>query len=128
MSWKHGHGNRDNLNNRSNMDPESGLMFRRSDEDLDGEIESLRGKITLLKSVSSNIGEEVSMRNKIISDLENTISKAQSALKGSMRTLNKMYKEGSSANHMTVIVVFVFCIFLLVYFWMRANRFIGYLK
>eukprot|EP00959_Pyramimonas_sp_CCMP1952_P436762 9145262-Pyramimonas_sp.AAC.1 len=110
--------------------------------------------------VSSDIGEEVNLRGRIIDEMvrddrhlgfantnnnyinltdnyrvgregvgpttisawiESSMTLAQAALKKSLRTINKLYKEGT-ANHMTVLVLFVFIVFIIVYFFMKANR------
>eukprot|EP00240_Pyramimonas_obovata_P011961 CAMPEP_0118935484 /NCGR_PEP_ID=MMETSP1169-20130426/15668_1 /TAXON_ID=36882 /ORGANISM="Pyramimonas obovata, Strain CCMP722" /LENGTH=131 /DNA_ID=CAMNT_0006878529 /DNA_START=231 /DNA_END=626 /DNA_ORIENTATION=+ len=123
MSWnKPGFGSRSNINSRRNYDPESGgLLQQHRNDALDSEIEGLRGKIKMLKKVSGDIGEEVNIRGRLIDDMEGSMTLAQAALKKSLRTINKLYKEGS-ANHMIVLVLFVFIVFVVVYFFMKANR------
>mmetsp|Transcript_31728 Transcript_31728/g.53310 ORF Transcript_31728/g.53310 Transcript_31728/m.53310 type:complete len:130 (+) Transcript_31728:288-677(+) len=127
MSWKHGHGNRSNLKTR-NYDPESGgLMQQHRNEALDGEIEGLRGKIKMLKKVSNDIGDEVNIRGRLINDLEHSMTVAQVALKKSLRFANKLY-QSSSSNHMIYLTLFVFAAFLVVYFFTKANRLIGFVS
>ena len=59
--------------------------------------------------------------SKLFDVQESSMTVAQAALKKSLRTINKLYKEGS-ANHMIVLVLFVFIVFVVVYFFIRANR------
>ncbi|KAK3236508.1 hypothetical protein CYMTET_53356 [Cymbomonas tetramitiformis] len=125
MSWKHGHGNRDHLNNRSALfaDPESGGLQMQMDptEQLDSTVDVLRGKISMLKEVSAQIGDEVSIRNKLLTDLEGTMEKVSQTIKSSMKKMNKMYNDGSG-NHMIFLVLFIFAVFILMYVWKKIYR------
>mmetsp|Transcript_32409 Transcript_32409/g.60917 ORF Transcript_32409/g.60917 Transcript_32409/m.60917 type:complete len:128 (+) Transcript_32409:200-583(+) len=125
MSWKKGHGNRNNLSNRANIDPESGHLYRREDDDLDAEILGLRGKISMLKKVSSEIGQEVDLRHRLILDLEDIISKASTSVKKTMRTVTKLYNESSGNKHMYILLLFVFLVFLVVYSWKKMSKMLG---
>jgi len=112
----------------SDYDPERGMQGGLSvsrGEEVDSEVDDLRKKIGKLKQVSLDINEEFQLRNAIITEMESTIVNCQKALKAASKKLNKLYRE-SSANHLIVLICFVFAMFMGAYMWIRTSRVAAY--
>lgn len=86
--------------------------------DLDNEITGLRGQMGKLKTMSQQIGEESRIHGELISGLEESMEKARSALKRSMKRMNKACEQ-SKSNHLLYLVLFSLATLLGLYFFAK---------
>ncbi|RZC46876.1 hypothetical protein C5167_039834 [Papaver somniferum] len=89
--------------------------------DLDEEVNGLRSKISLLKNVAQEIGNEARYQNDLISQLQMTVIKAQAGVKNNMRWINKKIIQNGS-NHVFHVLLFVLLCFFVVYFLSKFSR------
>eukprot|EP00270_Netrium_digitus_P021150 TRINITY_DN892_c0_g1_i1.p1 TRINITY_DN892_c0_g1~~TRINITY_DN892_c0_g1_i1.p1 ORF type:complete len:125 (+),score=24.82 TRINITY_DN892_c0_g1_i1:149-523(+) len=86
--------------------------------EFDSEISSLRGKVSLLKQVASDITLENRNQNELLEQLESTVQKARVAVKNTMRKINRSLAS-SGSSHLIHVIIFAFACLLLVYYWSK---------
>ncbi|CAE6949899.1 BET12 [Symbiodinium sp. CCMP2592] len=87
------------------------MMERQNDE----AIEDLEAKVGQLKDVTRNIGSSIKDSNSLLDQMGIDFDKAAGLLKGTLGNLKGMMANKSS-KHMIYMVLFVVCLFLLMYF------------
>ncbi|CAE7556730.1 BET12 [Symbiodinium sp. CCMP2456] len=87
------------------------MMERQNDE----AIEDLEAKVGQLKDITRNIGSSIKDSNSLLDQMGIDFDKAAGLLKGTLGNLKGMMANKSS-KHMIYMVLFVVCLFLLMYF------------
>lgn len=93
---------------------------------MDHAVEDLRSHVQKLKGVATAITEENQLQRQILDSLEETMEKVKGALKGTMKRLNRAYKD-SKSNHVTYLVLFALAMFFMVYSWHRVSSFLRWI-
>ena len=83
---------------------------------------TLRQKVKLLKRMSNSIGEETSLRGKLIDSLSSGFDSATESAKKAKKELDKVYKQ-ARAGHLLALMFFSVGLFVFVYLVYKANRF-----
>eukprot|EP00996_Jenningsia_fusiforme_P006195 NODE_7431_length_476_cov_71.552693_g6987_i0.p1 GENE.NODE_7431_length_476_cov_71.552693_g6987_i0~~NODE_7431_length_476_cov_71.552693_g6987_i0.p1 ORF type:complete len:127 (+),score=23.31 NODE_7431_length_476_cov_71.552693_g6987_i0:88-468(+) len=87
----------------------------------DDELELLGQQVSAVRHVAIEINEEVHRHNLLLSNMGNQFDAASSSLKGTMGRMQAMMQHGGS-KHICVLILFVFCVFLALYWLMRSKR------
>jgi|TARA_B100000519_G_C14150028_1_gene394103 hypothetical protein len=85
-------------------------------------VHTLRQKVKLLKRMSNSIGEETSLRGKLIDSLSSGFDSATESAKKAKKELDKVYKQ-ARAGHLLALMFFSVGLFVFVYLVYKANRF-----
>ena len=85
-------------------------------------VHTLRQKVKLLKRMSNSIGEETSLRGKLIDSLSSGFDSATESAKKAKKELDKVYKQ-ARAGHLLALMLFSVVLFVFVYLVYKANRF-----
>jgi len=85
-------------------------------------VHTLRQKVKLLKRMSNSIGEETSLRGKLIDSLSSGLDSATESAKKAKKELDKVYKQ-ARAGHLLALMFFSVGLFVFVYLVYKANRF-----
>ena len=85
-------------------------------------VHTLRQKVKLLKRMSNSIGEETSLRGKLIDSLSSGFDSATESAKKAKKELDKVYKQ-ARAGHLLSLRFFSVGLFVFVYLVYKANRF-----
>jgi hypothetical protein len=86
-------------------------------------VHTLRQKVKLLKRMSNSIGEETSLRGKLIDSLSSGFDSATESAKKAKKELDKVYKQ-ARAGHLLALMFFSVGLFVFVYLVYKANRFV----
>ena len=86
-------------------------------------VHTLRQKVKLLKRMSNSIGEETSLRGKLIDSLSSGFDSATESAKKAKKELDKVYKQ-ARAGHLLALMFFSVGLFVFVYLVDTANRFV----
>ncbi|MCL7025452.1 hypothetical protein MKW94_023166 [Papaver nudicaule] len=89
--------------------------------ELDQEVDGLRSKLSMLKNVAQEIGNEAKYQSDLISQLQMTVIKAQAGVKNNMRWINKKIIQSGSSHLYHVILFALLCCFV-VYFLAKFRR------
>ncbi|CAJ1361840.1 unnamed protein product [Effrenium voratum] len=87
------------------------MMERQNDQT----IEDLEGKVGQLKDITRSIGSSIKESNGLLDQMGIDFDKAAGLLKGTLGHLKGMMANKSS-KHMIYMVLFVLCLFMLMYF------------
>ena len=85
-------------------------------------VHTLRQKVKLLKRMYNSIGEETSLRGKLIDSLSSGFDSATESTKKAKKELDKVYKQ-ARAGHLLALMFFSVGLFVFVYLVYKANRF-----
>ena len=85
-------------------------------------VHTLRQKVKLLKRMSNSIGEETSLRGKLIDSLSSGFDSVTESAKKAKKELDKVYKQ-ARAGHLLALMFFSVGLFVFVYLVYKANRF-----
>ena len=85
-------------------------------------VHTVRQKVKLLKRMSNSIGEETSLRGKLIDSLSSGFDSATESAKKAKKELDKVYKQ-ARAGHLLALMFFSVGLFVFVYLVYKANRF-----
>ncbi|CAK8681105.1 BET1 homolog isoform X2 [Clavelina lepadiformis] len=82
--------------------------------------EELRHKVTALKAISINIGEEVRGQNKMLKDMDDDMSKVGGFLGSTMNKLKQISRGGYGKMYL-YLALFTFAVFFVMYFLIRLS-------
>mmetsp|Transcript_7895 Transcript_7895/g.48805 ORF Transcript_7895/g.48805 Transcript_7895/m.48805 type:complete len:410 (+) Transcript_7895:564-1793(+) len=83
--------------------------------DEDREIEGLRTQVARLTGLAKDIGVESKTNHQMLETLEQSVVRAQAAMRSTMHRLHRAYERGGS-NHLLYLVLFAFGFFVLLWF------------
>ncbi|UPQ98635.1 t-SNARE coiled-coil homology domain-containing protein [Chloropicon primus] len=86
--------------------------------DLDTEVDGLRGKIGRMKGLALDIQHESRLNSEILNSLEDTVNKARSNLKRTMKRIDRAFKFTGS-GHILMLLVFAMGVLTLFYIWTK---------
>eukprot|EP00296_Roombia_truncata_P009970 JP448636.1.p1 GENE.JP448636.1~~JP448636.1.p1 ORF type:complete len:119 (+),score=13.58 JP448636.1:28-384(+) len=89
--------------------------------DNDLEIEKLHAKVGIIKDISIAIGNETKLQNSLLDSMGKEANSTLGVLDSTLRKLGIMNTSGSS-NHMCYLMVFVVCVFLFLWFFIKYVR------
>ncbi|KAH7723549.1 CRE-NBET-1 protein [Aphelenchoides avenae] len=84
----------------------------------DDMVEGLASKVSSLKHLTINIGDEVREQNRLLNEMETTFDNSKGLLGATMKKLGIVSKAGGK-NVMCYLVLFAFCVFLIIYYLAR---------
>jgi hypothetical protein len=98
-----------NLSNAKN----AALQEHMEDEN-DSQVQLLHEKLSTLKAITIDIGQEVNDQNKFLDQFSLDMDKATGFLSGTMKRLKHMTRE-QSTRYILYFILFAFCIFVVFY-------------
>lgn len=104
-----------NTNFNTNTTPSS--IYAQQNQQLEDE---LANKVSALKNISINIGNEVKYQNDMLSKMTDDSNALMSMLHGSMNKIKKISKAGGCKSWM-LILIFICCTFVTMYFILRLR-------
>lgn len=93
-----------------------GLLERENDDRL----AELGEQVSLLKSLTLDINNEVKSQNRLLDSMDGSFGSASDLFKNTIGKLGIMVSSGGS-NHMYYLIIFVVFVFLLLYFMMSRK-------
>uniref|UniRef100_T1IH28 BET1 homolog n=1 Tax=Strigamia maritima TaxID=126957 RepID=T1IH28_STRMM len=81
-------------------------------------VEGLKHKITALKSLSIDIGNEVRTQNQMLSDMDNDFDTGSGFLNSTMGRLHRMTKAGHN-RYILYLILFSLFVFFIIYILMK---------
>lgn len=89
--------------------------------DVDSATDALHSKVGQLKGLAGALREEVSVRDKLLNDLEANMIKARAAVQNTLRKMNIQYNIGGGTWNVLVVVVFALVLFLTLIFFRKVS-------
>lgn len=83
-------------------------------------IDGLKSKISSLKTISIDIGQEVKYQNKMLNDMNTDFDAGEGILKSTMGKLVKMSKAGHN-RYIFYLMLFSLFVFFVIYILMKFN-------
>eukprot|EP01137_Pigoraptor_chileana_P035131 Opistho-2@28717 len=90
-------------------------MYEQQNDALVGD---LANKVSMLKSLTININDEVREHNKMLDEMQDDFGGVGGLLKGSMNRLSGLMKAGHN-KHMCYLILFVVFVFFVIYYIVR---------
>ncbi|KHJ45146.1 SNARE domain protein [Trichuris suis] len=88
------------------------------ESDNDQMVDNLKHKVTTLKSLTIDIGDEVRRQNKELGGLEDQFDSGRNVLEATMRRLGLISRSGS-ARFTLYLILFSFMVFVMMYYMLR---------
>ena len=89
------------------------------EEQNDYEIDQIRSKVSTLKSLTLDMGEEIKSQNKFISSMDNDFDSAWGSLSNSMAKVKKLATAGHNCWFFLYLIGFSFFVFFVLYIMIR---------
>jgi len=86
------------------------------------QVDSLTGKVGMMKDLAIQIGDEVNSQNRMLNDMGTQFENAGDLIGTTMRRLNEMIGSDASSKQILYLVAFMVFMVILVYFLFHGNN------
>ncbi|KXS14280.1 hypothetical protein M427DRAFT_124368 [Gonapodya prolifera JEL478] len=83
-------------------------------------VEHLTGKMSLLREITLQIGDEVNSQNEMLSGMNESMTKTGSLLSSTIGRVGDLLKQGNNMWY-CYFIVFVFVLFTMLYLWLKVR-------